>query len=182
MRRAAMILTLVLLGSMGSGAAADGPIAEADIKLGAGAREGYRWYVSAHGESRPRGRALCISARLTPPVRSGLPGSETGECKSPNAFPMMSTMVIGEGQRQGSVSTFVTPRNVSYVRLRLRDGTQERIRLRASTKQLQKALGISAFSYLVLGRIGPFCITAITTLSKMGDVIEESGRIPCRNR
>lgn len=94
----------------------------------------------------------------------------------------MLTMVVGGGNSQGSVSTFVTPPEVGYVRLRLRNGTEDRFRLRSSTKGLQRELGISAFSYLVLGRTGPFCIRAITTLSRTGDVIDESGAIPCRNR
>lgn len=179
----AAVVALVLLGSMGSGVAdVDGAMSEPEFKLGAGEREGYKWDVSAHGESRSRERALCVSVRLTPPRRSGLPGGETGECKSPNAFPIMSMMVIGRGQSQGSVSTFVTSRKVAYVLLGLRDGSQERIRLRPSTEKLQGALGISAFSYLVFGKVGPFCITAITSLSKKREVIDESGTIPCRNQ
>jgi hypothetical protein len=179
----ALIATLVLLASMGDGAADAGWAgAGLEVILGAGKREGYKWRVSGHGEARRRGRVLCVSVRLTSPRNLGLPGGVSSECRSTDEFPIMSTMVIGSGESQGSVSTFVTPRKVAFVLLGLRDGTQERIRLKSSTKKLQASLGIQPFSYLILGRVGLFCITAITTLSANGEVIERSGAIPCTNR
>jgi len=167
-------------------AGATGAVSRPYSELGEGAMGRYSWraWVAPAGKGEAP-QPPCIWIGLYGPSGRGnglYSGSEGDSCGRPvDEAPVTEAVSTGQGARERTVFAGAFSTSVRQIRLDL--GQKGSITLKARTLEKGRAqrAKVDPFSYVVKGFAGPFCLRRIVGLDAAGQMLSDSGMMPCEH-
>jgi hypothetical protein len=140
-----------------------------------------RWQAWLEGVPRHRSakHAVCLSIALGHSGRnSGV--SESYECGPvSDRIPAIAAVTAGSGRRERSVFLAVFGSATRKVVVDLGSRGPRSFKIKRLSDQKAKQIGTDAVAYWAQGFAGPVCLRQITSYSGNGQMLSDSGVMPC---
>jgi hypothetical protein len=173
------------------------PAADAEVRSSSGAQpvligkgrdSRLSWIALLEGaQDRGSPQRPCVTLRVAYPTSSGGSGkksyeegegTECGEVTEDQAA--IQSFGVGSGRREETVLVLVYPVLATKAILYLRDKPVRAVSLKRLSSARAAEMSIEPVSVWAGSVSGSFCLKRVKFLTREGDVLNDSGRIPCR--